>query len=70
MDGAPGTDESPAAIFDLTGAGDTEASRAHAEAGVPANLANSKGDTLLMLVAHRDHAATVRMLAGFGADRA
>ncbi|MFC7649489.1 ankyrin repeat domain-containing protein [Streptosporangium lutulentum] len=38
------------------------------EAGVPANLGNDKGDTLLMLAAYHGHAETVRMLAELGAD--
>ncbi|CAM5570125.1 ankyrin repeat domain-containing protein [Streptomyces griseus] len=46
-------------VFDLARAGDTEALTAYVEAGVPANLTNDRGDTLLMLAAYHGHAATV-----------
>ncbi|MFC4586824.1 ankyrin repeat domain-containing protein [Sphaerisporangium corydalis] len=41
---------------------------AYVEAGVPANLGNDKGDTLLMLAAYHGHAETVSVLASLGAD--
>jgi ankyrin repeat protein len=55
-------------MYDLARAGDTATLRAYVEAGVPANLTNSKGDTLLMLAAYHGHAETVRMLTERGAD--
>jgi uncharacterized protein len=36
--------------------------------GVPANLTNAAGDSLLILAAYHDHPATVRMLLEHGAD--
>ncbi|MFZ0042972.1 MAG: ankyrin repeat domain-containing protein, partial [Solirubrobacteraceae bacterium] len=41
---------------------------AYVEAGVDANLANHKGDTLVMLAAYHGHAATVTALLAHGAD--
>nr|WP_051468290.1 ankyrin repeat domain-containing protein [Actinomadura oligospora] len=38
------------------------------KAGVPPNLSNEKGDTLLMLAAYHGHADTVRALVEHGAD--
>ncbi|MEQ4719680.1 ankyrin repeat domain-containing protein [Nonomuraea sp. B19D2] len=64
----PELDESAPRMFDLARAGDTETLRAHVEAGVPVNLTNGKGDTLLMLAAYYGHAETVRMLVTCGAD--
>ncbi|GAA0956405.1 ankyrin repeat domain-containing protein [Actinocorallia libanotica] len=55
-------------MFGLARAGDTERLRAYVEAGVPVNLTNGTGDTLLMLAAYHGHAATVRMLLELGAD--
>ncbi|MEV0145806.1 MULTISPECIES: ankyrin repeat domain-containing protein [unclassified Nonomuraea] len=68
MDGDPELDELTAKLFDLARRGETETLRAYVEAGVPADLTNGKGDTLLMLAACHGHAETVRMLAGHGAD--
>ncbi|WP_106400694.1 ankyrin repeat domain-containing protein [Actinocorallia populi] len=55
-------------MFDLARTGETERLRAYVEAGVPPNLTNGTGDTLLMLAAYHGHAATVRMLLELGAD--
>ncbi|TDE36847.1 ankyrin repeat domain-containing protein [Nonomuraea mesophila] len=55
-------------LFDLARAGDTETLRAYVEAGVPADLTNGKGDTLLMPAAYYGHAETVTMLVASGAD--
>ncbi|RBQ19689.1 ankyrin repeat domain-containing protein [Spongiactinospora rosea] len=55
-------------MFDLARAGDTDTLAAYVDAGLPANLTNEKGDTLLMLAAYHGHAATVRALAERGAD--
>ncbi|MFB9252709.1 ankyrin repeat domain-containing protein [Sphaerisporangium melleum] len=49
-------------------AGDTDRLCAYVDAGVPAGLANDKGDTLLMLAAYHGHAETVRALLERGAD--
>ncbi|MBF8187427.1 ankyrin repeat domain-containing protein [Nonomuraea sp. K274] len=68
MDGDPELEEFATRLFDLARAGDTETLRSYVEAGVPANLTNGKGDTLLMLAAYHGHAETVRMLATHGAD--
>ena len=41
---------------------------AYLDAGVPATLTNSAGDTLLMLAAYHGHAGTVQLLLRHGAD--
>jgi ankyrin repeat protein len=38
------------------------------DAGVPANLCNDKGDTLVMLAAYHGHPQTVSVLLEHGAD--
>jgi ankyrin repeat protein len=55
-------------IFNLTRAGDTAAVAAYVDAGVPVNLTNDKGDSLLMLAAYHGHPATVAALLERGAD--
>jgi len=55
-------------LFAMARAGDTEGLDAYVAAGVPANLANDKGDTLLMLAAYHGHPATVSALVTRGAD--
>ena len=59
-------------IFDLARRGETEALVAYVDAGVPANLTNDRGDTLVMLAAYHGHADTVRALLerGAAAERA
>ncbi|MFC4006760.1 ankyrin repeat domain-containing protein [Nonomuraea purpurea] len=64
MVGEPEIEASESRMFDLARAGGTEPSRA----GVPADLANAEGDTLLMPAAYYGHADTLRMLVTFGAD--
>jgi len=56
------------ACFDFARAGDTERLRTYVENGVPANLTDAVGNTLLMLAAHHGHAETVRALVEKGAD--
>ena len=56
------------ACFDFARAGDTERLRAYVEHGVPANLTDATGNTLLMLAAYHGHAATVKALVALGAD--
>ncbi|GAA3657127.1 ankyrin repeat domain-containing protein [Nonomuraea antimicrobica] len=68
MDGEHELEEFATRMFDLARAGETETLRAYVEAGVPADLTNGKGDTLLMLAAYYGHAETVRMLVTCGAD--
>ena len=55
-------------IFDLARAGDAGALAAYVDAGVPANLTNDSGDTLVMLAAYHGHAPAVRALLERGAD--
>ncbi|RBM17863.1 ankyrin repeat domain-containing protein [Streptomyces sp. PT12] len=57
-----------AKIFDLARQGDTATVAAYVDAGVPPNLSNDKGDTLLMLAAYHGHADTVRVLLERGAE--
>ncbi|WP_344975621.1 ankyrin repeat domain-containing protein [Streptosporangium fragile] len=64
----PELEEFATRLFDLARSGETEQLRAYVEAGVPVNLSNDRGDTLLMLAAYHGHAETVRMLAALGAD--
>jgi uncharacterized protein len=55
-------------LFGLARAGDTGRLVAYVDAGVDPNLANHKGDSLVMLAAYHGHAETVRALLGKGAD--
>ncbi|MEI7032071.1 ankyrin repeat domain-containing protein [Streptomyces pratensis] len=55
-------------VFDMARAGDTGALAAYIDAGVPANLTNDRGDTLLMLAAYHGHAEAVTALVARGAD--
>ncbi|WP_082126905.1 ankyrin repeat domain-containing protein [Allosalinactinospora lopnorensis] len=55
-------------IFDFARHGDTASLSAYLDAGVPVNLTNDKGDTLLMLAAYHGHAETVARLCEHGAD--
>ncbi|MGP3968507.1 ankyrin repeat domain-containing protein [Streptomyces sp. 6N223] len=57
-----------AKVFDLARQGDTDTVAAYVDAGVPPNLSNDRGDTLLMLAAYHGHADTVRVLLARGAD--
>lgn len=54
--------------YDLARTGETEALAAYVGAGLPANLTNQDGDTLLMLAAYHGHGETVQMLIDAGAD--
>ncbi|BBC38080.1 Ankyrin [Streptomyces graminofaciens] len=58
-------------IFDLARRGETEELVAYVDAGVPANLTNDRGDSLVMLAAYHGHAEAVRALLvrGGEADR-
>ena len=55
-------------LFDAARNGDTEYLRQAVTAGVPVNLSNEKGDTLLILAAYRENEETVAMLLEAGAD--
>jgi uncharacterized protein len=55
-------------VFGLARAGATEELSAYVDAGVPANLTNEKGDTLLVLAAYHGHADTVAALLQRGGD--
>ncbi|MBB3037986.1 ankyrin repeat domain-containing protein [Hoyosella altamirensis] len=68
-----GTDDAELAefagrLFDLARRGDARALAAYLDAGVPVNLSNGKGDTLLMLAAYHGHAEVVALLIERGAD--
>ncbi|WP_406388541.1 ankyrin repeat domain-containing protein [Streptomyces sp. NBC_00887] len=55
-------------VFDLARKGEADSLAAYVDAGVPANLTNDRGDSLLMLAAYHGHAEAVTALAGRGAD--
>jgi ankyrin repeat protein len=57
-------------VFDLARSGATEELAAYIDAGVPADLTNDKGDTLLILAAYHVHPDTVGALLARGADHA
>jgi ankyrin repeat protein len=56
--------------FDHARNGDLEVLVEFLDAGVPVNLTNSAGDTLLILAAYHRHAELVRTLLERGADHA
>lgn len=56
--------------FDLARDGDSDRLAERVDAGVPVNLTNSGGDSLLILAAYHDHPDTVRGLLARGADTA
>jgi ankyrin repeat protein len=57
-------------IFDLARSGSTQELAAYVDAGVPVNLTNDKGDTLLILATYHGHPETVGALLARGADHA
>jgi uncharacterized protein len=57
-----------AKVFNLARQGDTGTLAAYVDAGVPANLCNDKGDTLVMLAAYHGHPQAVSVLLERGAD--
>jgi ankyrin repeat protein len=57
-------------VFDLARGGATEELAAYVDAGVPVNLTNDKGDTLLILAAYHAHPDTIAALLERGADHA
>lgn len=55
-------------LFDMARRGDTAGLGAYLAAGVPPDLNNQSGDTLVMLAAYHGHAETVDTLIVHGAD--
>ncbi|MEU1464520.1 ankyrin repeat domain-containing protein [Streptomyces sp. NPDC005727] len=55
-------------IFDLARQGRADELVAYVDAGVPANLTNDRGDSLVMLAAYHGHADAVRALLARGAE--
>jgi uncharacterized protein len=55
-------------IFTMARTGDTNALAPYLDAGVPVDLNNEAGDTLVMLASYHGHAETVRLLVERGAD--
>jgi ankyrin repeat protein len=64
----PGVVELAGRVFDLARGGHTEQLVEYVDAGVPVNLTNDKGDTLLILAAYHSHPETVAALLARGAD--
>ncbi|MGO1885198.1 MAG: ankyrin repeat domain-containing protein [Citricoccus sp.] len=56
------------ALFDLARAGDAEQLLPAIDQGVPVNLTNHKGDTLLILATYNNHPALVKALIERGAE--
>ncbi|KAL5116415.1 hypothetical protein ACEQ8H_005651 [Pleosporales sp. CAS-2024a] len=57
-----------AKLFHLARDGTTDTLAQYMGAGIPQNLTNAAGDTLLMLASYHGHAETARMLLEHGAD--
>jgi hypothetical protein len=55
-------------IFGFARSGETRDLVVYLDAGTPVNLANDRGDTLIMLAAYHGHADTVQALLDHGAD--
>lgn len=55
-------------LLDLARAGGTDELIAYVDAGVPVNLTDPAGNTVLMLAAYHGHAQTVQALIERGAD--
>jgi ankyrin repeat protein len=55
-------------MFELARAGQTAELIGYVDDGLPVNLTNDKGDTLLILAAYHAHPATVAALLHCGAD--
>jgi ankyrin repeat protein len=64
----PDVQELAEKLFNAARAGDAELLAAYLDEGVPANLTNGKGDTLLILAAYHTHPAAVRVLLDRKAD--
>lgn len=55
-------------LFDLARDGNTSTLQPYIAAGVPKNLTNAAGDTLLMLASYHGHRETAKMLLDEGSD--
>ncbi|CZT21905.1 related to ankyrin [Ramularia collo-cygni] len=55
-------------LFNLARTGSTPELDAYTTAGIPLNLTNHAGDTLIMLAAYHGHASTCQMLVSKGVD--
>jgi uncharacterized protein len=55
-------------LFDCARSGDAAMLAAYVDAGVPVNLTNSNGDTLVMLASYHGHDSAVAALIARGAD--
>ena len=55
-------------MFDLAREGSAEELASYVDAGVPVDLTDATGNSLLMLGAYHGHAGVVRVLANRGAD--
>jgi ankyrin repeat protein len=55
-------------LLDAARNGDIELLRSYLDAGAPATLTNSAGDSLLMLAAYHGHAETVQLILHHGGD--
>jgi ankyrin repeat protein len=55
-------------VFDLARAGEDERLAAYLDGGVPVNLTDPSGNTLVMLAAYNGQPSTVKLLADRGAD--
>ncbi|PHH90409.1 hypothetical protein CDD83_3783 [Cordyceps sp. RAO-2017] len=55
-------------MYDAARRGDSAVFQQALPAGLPPNMTNEKGDTLLMLAAYHGHADLVRLLIEHGAD--
>ena len=55
-------------LFDFAREGKSPELQQYIRAGIPVNLTNHKGDTLLMLASYHGHLETVNMLLENGAD--
>lgn len=64
----PGVVELAGRVFGFARTGDAEALASYVDAGVPVDLTNEKGDTLVMLAAYHGHGEAVRVLVERGAD--
>jgi ankyrin repeat protein len=55
-------------VFDLVRAGEAERLAHYVDGGVPVNLTNASGDSLLLLAAYHEHPQVVRVLLERDAD--
>ncbi|CAM3140326.1 ankyrin repeat domain-containing protein [Prescottella defluvii] len=55
-------------LFDMARTGEAATLAQYVDAGVPVDLTNASGDTLVMLASYHGHADTVRALVDRGAD--